>query len=77
MTSTTPALLPSEEAIRISYGNLALHLNNERSLRIWRLQKLIDIWLRRISAVHRVTGIDHKTIRKGSQFHKIFYTQLT
>lgn len=64
MTSTTPALSHSEEAIRISYGNLALHLN-ERSSRIWAATEANRYGYGGISAVHRVTGIDHKTIRKG------------
>lgn len=64
MTSTTPSLSHSEEAIRISYGNLALHLN-ERSSRIWAATEANRYGYGGISAVYRVTGIDHKTIRKG------------
>ena len=64
MTDTTPTLLPAEEAIRTSYTNLVLHLN-ERSSRIWAATEANRYGYGGISAVHRMTGIDHKTIRKG------------
>jgi hypothetical protein len=53
-----------EEAIRISYSNLALHLN-ERSARIWAATEAKRYGYGGISVVHRATGMDHKTIRKG------------
>jgi hypothetical protein len=57
-------LSPAEEAIRTSYGNLSLHLN-ERSSRIWAATEANRYGYGGISAVHRATGMDHKTIRKG------------
>ena len=57
-------LSSSEEAIRTSYANFVLHLN-ERSSRIWAASEAERYGYGGISAVHRATGIDHKTIRKG------------
>ena len=57
-------LSPAEESIRTSYGNLSLHLN-ERSSRIWAATEANRYGYGGISAVHRATGMDHKTIRKG------------
>lgn len=64
MTDETSELSDLEKAVRISYSNLALHLN-ERSSRIWAATEANRYGYGGISAVHRATGIDHKTIRKG------------
>lgn len=53
-----------EEAIRSSYQSLTLHLN-EYSSRIWAATEAKRYGRGGISAVHRATGIDYKTIRKG------------
>lgn len=53
-----------EQAIRTSYADFALHLN-ERSSRIWAASEAKRYGYGGISAVHRATGMDHKTIRRG------------
>jgi hypothetical protein len=53
-----------ERAINTSYQNLVLHLN-ERSSRIWAATEANRYGRGGISAVHRATGIDYKTISRG------------
>jgi len=66
MSSNRVSLSPREQAIQSSYGVLALHLN-ERSARVWAASEAKRYGYGGISAVHRATGMDHKTIRKGLQ----------
>ena len=66
MPSNRVSLSSRERAIQSSYEALALHLN-ERSARVWAASEAKRYGYGGISAVHRATGMDHKTIRKGLQ----------
>lgn len=66
MSNNRILLSSREQAIQSSYEALALHLN-ERSARIWAASEAKRYGYGGISAVHRATAIDHKTIRKGIQ----------
>lgn len=66
MSNNRVLLSSREQAIQSSYEALALHLN-ERSVRIWAASEAKRYGYGGISAVHRATAIDHKTIRKGIQ----------
>ena len=60
------SLSSREQAIQSSYEALALHLN-ERSARVWAASEAKRYGHGGISAVHRATSMDYKTIRKGIQ----------
>jgi hypothetical protein len=64
MLNKTIILSTLEKAINTSYQSLILHLN-ERSSRIWAATEANRYGRGGISAVHRATGIDYKTISKG------------
>ena len=64
MSNKTIILSTLEKAINTSYQSLILHLN-ERSSRIWAATEANRYGRGGISAVHRATGIDYKTISKG------------
>ena len=64
MSSNRVTLSSREQAIQTSYKDLVLHLN-ERSTRAWAASEAKRYGYGGISAVHRATGIDYKTIRKG------------
>jgi len=66
MSNNRVSLASREQAIQSSYEALALHLN-ERSARVWAASEAKRYGYGGISAVHRATGMDHKTIRKGIQ----------
>jgi len=66
MSNNRVLLSSREQAIQSSYEALALHLN-ERSARVWAASEAKRYGYGGISAVHRATAIDHKTIRKGIQ----------
>jgi Rhodopirellula transposase DDE domain len=66
MSNNRILLSSREQAIQVSYEALALHLN-ERSARVWAASEAKRYGYGGISAVHRATAIDHKTIRKGIQ----------
>lgn len=53
-----------EESIRASYNSL-VPLLNERSLRVWGATEARRYGRGGISLVHRATGLDYKTIRRG------------
>ncbi len=66
MSTNRVPLSSREQAIQSSYKDLVLHLN-ERSTRAWSASEARRYGYGGISAVHRATGIDHKTIRRGLQ----------
>ncbi|HIE00887.1 MAG TPA: ISAzo13 family transposase, partial [Thiotrichaceae bacterium] len=57
-------LISTEEAIREKYENLSCCLN-EKSRRIWAATEAQVLGWGGITVVHKATGIDHKTIRRG------------
>ncbi len=64
MLDKTIILSTLEKAINTSYQSLVLHFN-ERSSRIWAATEANRYGRGGISAVHRATGIDYKTINRG------------
>ena len=64
MSNKQQVLSSQELAIQDSYKALILYLN-ERLVRLWAASEAKRYGYGGISAVHRATGIDHKTIRKG------------